>query len=87
MRSAADELLEKMRANPAAGWRLANVETVCRAYGVACDPPSGGGSHYKISHASQRNILTLPFRRPIKPIYVRKLVQFIDHVRSADERG
>jgi hypothetical protein len=75
-----------MRANPVAGWRLADVEKVCRAVGVDCESPTGGGSHYKISHASQRNILTLPSRRPIKPVYIRKFVQFIDAVRSAHER-
>ncbi len=33
---------------------------------------------------SQREILTVPFRRPIKPVYIRKLVRFIDAVRDAN---
>ena len=80
------DLLGGMRANPASGWRLADVEKVCGDFGVRCAPPSGGGSHYKISHASQREILTVPFRRPIKAIYIRKLVRFIDAVRDANEK-
>lgn len=75
-------LRDRMRANPATGWRIADVEKGCRAAGVLCDPPSGGGSHYKISHASQRNILTMPFRRPIKAVHIRKLVQFLDAVKT-----
>ena len=78
-------LLDQMRANPAAGWRLADIEKVCREHGVGCVPPSGGGSHFKISHPAQREILTVPFRRPIKPVYIRKLVRFIDAVRPDHE--
>jgi hypothetical protein len=69
--------LERMRRNPAADWTINDVEAVCREHGIQCMPPRGGSSHYKISHPSQREILTIPFRRPIKPVYVRKLVTFI----------
>ena len=71
------DLLDEMRRNPAADWSMRDVETVCRAYGVSCRAPSGGGSHYKISHPLNRDILTIPFRRPVKPVYIRKLVRFI----------
>jgi hypothetical protein len=68
-------------------WSIADVERICRAYGVRCTSPSGGGSHYKISHPSQREILTVPFRRPIKPVYIRKLVRFVDAVRDANAKA
>ena len=29
-------------------------------------------------------ILTVPFKRPIKPVYIRKLVAFIDEVKIND---
>jgi hypothetical protein len=74
-----------MRANPAGDWTIADVEALCREHGVLCIPPSGG-SHYKVAHASQRDILTIPRRRPVKPVYVRKLVRFIDAV-SGDQNG
>jgi len=82
-----DALLDKMRSDPASGLSISDVEKLCRNHGVRCIPPSGGGSHYKVSHSSQREILTVPFRRPIKPVYIRKLARFIDAVRDADERG
>jgi len=78
------DTLEKMRANPAANWTIADVEKACQQFGMRCVPPSGAGSHYKLSHSSRSEILTVPSRRPIKPIYIRKLVQFIDAVRGAD---
>jgi hypothetical protein len=74
------DLLDAMRRNPAGDWSIGDVERVCQSHGVRCAAPSGGGSHYKVSHPSQREILTVPFRRPIKPVYIRKLVRFIDSV-------
>lgn len=72
-------LLDDMRRNPAADWSISDIEIVCSQYGIRCIPPSGG-SHYKISHASSHMILTIPARRPIKPIYIRRLVRFIEEV-------
>lgn len=74
--------LERMRANPRADWTMADVEAVCREHGIRCDPPRGGSSHHKVSHLQVREILTVPSRRPIKPVYIRKLVEMIDRVRS-----
>jgi hypothetical protein len=75
--------LEAMRRNPVGDWKIADVEAVCREYGVNCLPNRSGGSHYKITHPLQREILTLPFKRPIKAVYIRKLVAFIDAVRKS----
>ncbi len=74
--------LERMQANPVGDWTISDVEAVCREYGLRCSPPTGGGSHYKVSHPLRRDILTIPSRRPVKPIYVRKLVRFIEAVRQ-----
>jgi hypothetical protein len=69
-----------MRANPKGDWSISDVEAVCREYGIRCTPPSGGGSHYKVSDPSRRDMLTIPSRRPVKPVYIRKLVRFIEGV-------
>ena len=79
-----DALLDRMRSKPISDWSISDVEKVCREFNVRCVAPSGGGSHFKLSHPSQREILTVPFRRPIKPVYIRKLVRFIDAVRNAN---
>ena len=72
-----------MRTNPR-DWRIEDVAAVCAAFGVACTPPRKG-SHYKVKHESQREVLTVPARRPIKPVYIGDLVRFIDAVTGAEE--
>jgi hypothetical protein len=79
----AKALLDRMRANPHADWQIADVNAVCSAHRVRCSQPSGGGSHWKVSHPMQRDILTIPQRKPIKPVYIRLLVRFIDAVQEA----
>jgi hypothetical protein len=74
--------LEAMRRNPRADWTISDVEAVCREHDLNCDPPRGGSSHYKVSHPKVNAILTVPSRRPIKPVYIRKLVEMIDLVRD-----
>jgi hypothetical protein len=72
-----------MRQNPRADWTIADVEAVCREHGVECAPSRSGSSHYKVTHSTMTEILTVPFKRPIKPVYIRKLVAFIDNIRGS----
>jgi hypothetical protein len=79
----AEALLERMRETPR-DWRIADIETLCRGFGIACTPPRQG-SHYKVKHQSVAQILTIPAHRPIKPVYIRELVKFVDAVREQAE--
>jgi hypothetical protein len=79
--SRGEKLLERMRANPR-DWRIEDVATVCAAFGVACTPPRKG-SHYKVKHENQARMLTVPAQRPIKPVYIEALVEFVDSVTGA----
>lgn len=72
--------LDRMRLNPAGDWTIADIQAVCNERGIRCSPPSGGSSHYKVSHPASRDILTVPSQKPVKPIYIRKLVRFIKSV-------
>jgi hypothetical protein len=36
------------------------------------------GSHWKITAADEEAILTIPAKRPIKPVYIRKLLAMIE---------
>jgi hypothetical protein len=78
-----DSRLDRMRANPVGDWAIEDVAALCREYAIRCTPPSGGGSHWKVSDPTQRDILTVPNRRPIKPVYIRRLARFVDSVRKA----
>ena len=74
--------LEEMRNNPRGDWRIEDVEAVCRENGIFCSAARGGGSHYKVAHPRMTEKLTIPYKRPIKPVYIRKLVTFVDAVRK-----
>jgi hypothetical protein len=78
-----DKRLERMRENPKAGWTVEDVRAVCHANGVEFRSPKRG-SHCKVTHESQREILTIPQNRPVKAVYIRRLVDFIDAVKDRD---
>jgi hypothetical protein len=79
----ADDLLEQMKRNPQGDWTIKDVQTVCAQHQeVICKPPTGGGTHYKVFHPRLSHIQTIPFKRPIKPVYIRRLVRFLEAVRS-----
>lgn len=71
------DLLERMRRNPAGDWRIRDVETLCQEYGLLFRPGKGT-SHCHLKHPSAAEILTIPAHRTIKPVYIRKLVHYID---------
>ena len=68
-----------MRDNPKADWSIADVETVCTTYGITCKTPRRG-SHHTLSHSNVPGLLTIPSRRPIKPVYIRLLVQMVEAI-------
>lgn len=76
-----DKLLERMKANPHGDWRITDVETLANRYGFSINRPRGGGSHVTLRHDSGVR-LTIPARRPIKPSYIRQLVQTIDQLEK-----
>lgn len=67
--------LDDMKRNPA-GWRIQDVETICRLHGATCSPPRGGGSHYKISKPGKVEILTVPSNGQLSQ-YIKKLAAFL----------
>ena len=68
-----------MKSNPR-DWTIDDVITVANEYGL--EGRSSGGSHYTFSHPDVDFHLTIPAKRPIKPVYIRYLVKFIDQVRG-----
>ena len=69
-----------MRANPKGDWHIDDFETVARA--LQMQVRRGGGSHVVFSHRKSRTRLTVPARRPIKPVYVRAFIAFVDEIRE-----
>ena len=83
--SKVEKLFERMKRNPQGGFRIEDVRAVCGGNDISCEPPKRG-SHYTVSHPSQANILTVPYNRPIKPVYIRALVAYVEAVRADTTR-
>jgi len=62
-----------MRNNPR-DWRIDSLKTVARAYEI--EWRQRGTSHVIFVRADGRT-LPVPARRPIKPIYIMKFVEFV----------
>jgi len=83
--SKADKVLDAMRSNPRDDWRINDFEVVCKAHesqGVRFLPPTRG-SHFKVRFPTG-DVLTIPARRPIKPIYVKRFVSIMDSIKERE---
>lgn len=70
-----EKLFDSMKANPKADWTPGNVKTVARAYGLTVR--QRGTSHAVLTNASGQH-LTIPMHKPIKPIYIKRLIALIE---------
>ena len=75
--SKADKLLSRMRANPR-DWRMESLESVAKRYGV--EVRKTGGSHFVFMHPDSEIAVTVPFKRPIKPVYVMQVLALLDDI-------
>ena len=71
----AEKKLEKMRRNPN-DWRIEQLEQLASVYGIKVR--KSGGSHVIFSHSKWVELLCIPAHRPIKPVYIKKLVNLIE---------
>lgn len=82
--SKVDKLLEKMRRNPR-DWRIEDLEMLALKFGLEVRKP--GGSHAIFFHEVTGRQLSVPARRPIKPIYVTAFIALLDEIKVDDEEG
>jgi hypothetical protein len=78
----ANKALDDMRANPRER-RIGRLEAVAAAHGV--NIRKAGRSHVVFEHPGVPEAISVPARRPIKPVYVRRFVAFIETVRASHE--
>ena len=71
--SKADKILEKMQNNPR-DWRIESLKTVAKAYDI--EWRQRGTSHV-VFIRNDGQTLPVPAHRPIKPIYIKKFVDFV----------
>ena len=76
--SATGKTLQKMRRNQT-GWRIDELQAVANENGVGWRTPGHGGSHVIFSASGVREIVSVPAKRPIKPVYIRQFLTLIDN--------
>ena len=74
-----DKIVNAMRNNPR-DWAMAKLLTVASHYGL--EVRSTGGSHHVFSHPSVMNSLSVPARRPIKAIFIKRFIALIDQIQE-----
>jgi predicted RNA binding protein YcfA (HicA-like mRNA interferase family) len=70
----AEKLLERMRNNPR-DWRIEDLLALAARLGIQARRP--GGSHVIFSFPGGLGEATVPAHRPIKPIYIKKLLALV----------
>lgn len=79
--SKAQKLIEAMANNPL-DWTIDQVKTVAKASGLTVHCP--GGSHHVARNAAGAKI-SVPAHRPIKAIYIKKLIRLIQTGKGDNE--
>ena len=70
----AAKTLAQMKANPR-DWRVESLKSVADAFGLVYRQP--GGSHVIFRHPNG-TMLSVPVRRPVKPVYVKRFVRLTE---------
>lgn len=74
--------LHKMRRNPL-GWSIEELQAVAEENFVDWRRPGRGGSHVIFSTPGVREIVSVPSKRPIKPIYIKQFLALIDAAKGS----
>jgi hypothetical protein len=69
-----DKLLTKMRNNPR-DWKIEDIKAIADRFGIEYRQP--GTSHVTF-RAGTKEKVTIPARKPIKPIYIKLFIALID---------
>lgn len=72
-----DKMLGQMRHNPK-DWRIDSLEGIAKRIGMKVR--KSGGSHVVFMHDSSDLIVTVPAKRPIKPIYIKQFLVLVNEI-------
>ena len=71
--------LQKMRKNRM-GWRIEELQAIAKENFVGWRRPGRGSSQVIFGAPGVREIVSVPAKRPIKPVYIKQFVALIDAV-------
>ena len=77
----ADKRLQKMRQNPR-DWRIEDIQSVADSLGI--EWLHDGGSHV-IFRSPYGEHVSIPARRPIKPVYITQFLALAASVKEAND--
>ncbi len=72
------KVLVKMRRNPRADWTMETLLSI--AFRLGIEVRNSGGSHHVFSYPGVEEDISIPFRRPVKPLYIKKFLARVDAV-------
>ena len=66
-----------MRENPR-DWRIESLEAIAGKLDIQVR--KSGSSHVVFMHKDSEIVVTVPAKRPIKPVYVHQFLALVDHI-------
>ena len=80
-----DKRLEKIRHNPK-NVSFEELQTILLSFGFKLDRVAGSHHIFVLEvDDNDKKVLTVPFRRPLKPIYVKQAIHLIDRYVLGDD--
>jgi len=75
-----EKLLERMGRNPYGDWTMDNLLTIARRLNI--EVRNSDGSHHVFSYPGVEEDVTVPFKRPIKAVYIKKFLALVGAVKE-----
>ncbi len=72
-----NKTIQKMRKNPR-DWKIEVLESIAQRTGILTR--KSGGSHVVFFHEQSELVITVPAKRPIKPIYIYQFLSLLDDI-------
>ncbi|MEM6283392.1 MAG: type II toxin-antitoxin system HicA family toxin [Chloroflexota bacterium] len=79
-----DKLLEKLRNNPK-NVRFEDLQKLLESFGFVLKRSSGSHHSFVGTINSEKVLLVVPYRRPLKAIYVKKALKLIERIENAED--
>ncbi|MBZ4687475.1 MAG: hypothetical protein PWQ96_2388 [Clostridia bacterium] len=76
-----DKLYKKIVNNPK-DINFKDLDKLLKQHGFECRQPGKGSSHFHYYHPKLTEILTIPYARPIKAIYVKRAIAAIESLKE-----
>jgi len=79
-----DKLYTKIVRNPK-DVSFAEIDKILKQYGFSCRQPGSGSSHYHYYHPNLVEIVTIPYARPIKAVYIKEAIKALKKLQEGSE--